>query len=130
MAELDDAARKIGYGAVKYFDLKQHPATDYVFSYENMLSTQGDTAVYLMFAYARFASIVRKGKVEHGLDTADPAFQEAAAALVAAKGDEALPPLEKEETALALQLERSYSASAKLITVVNDLLKTLLDVVR
>ncbi len=103
-AELDDAARKIGYGAVKYFDLKQHPATDYVFSYENMLSTQGDTAVYLMFAYARFASIVRKGKVEHGLDTADPAFQEAAAALVAAKGDEALPPLEKEETALALQL--------------------------
>ena len=35
-----------------------------------------------------------------------------------------------DETALALQLERSYSASAKLITVVNDLLKTLLDVVR
>lgn len=35
-----------------------------------------------------------------------------------------------DETALALQLERSYSASAKLITVVNDLLKTLLDAVR
>ncbi|CAX22311.1 FlgK protein [Methylorubrum extorquens DM4] len=35
-----------------------------------------------------------------------------------------------DETALALQLERSYSASAKLISVVNDLLKTLLDAVR
>ncbi|MEH3119358.1 MAG: flagellar hook-associated protein FlgK [Methylorubrum populi] len=35
-----------------------------------------------------------------------------------------------DETALALQLERSYSASAKLVTVVNDLLKTLLDAVR
>ncbi|WP_232630650.1 flagellar hook-associated protein FlgK [Methylobacterium sp. Leaf118] len=35
-----------------------------------------------------------------------------------------------EETALTLQLERSYTASAKLISVVNDLLKTLLDAVR
>lgn len=35
-----------------------------------------------------------------------------------------------DEAALALQLERSYSASAKLISVVNDLLKTLLDAVR
>ncbi|MCP1551369.1 MULTISPECIES: flagellar hook-associated protein FlgK [Methylorubrum] len=35
-----------------------------------------------------------------------------------------------DETALALQLERSYSASAKLLSVVNDLLKTLFDAVR
>ncbi|MFY9290999.1 MAG: flagellar hook-associated protein FlgK [Methylorubrum rhodinum] len=35
-----------------------------------------------------------------------------------------------DETALTLQLERSYTASAKLISVVNDLLKTLLDAVR
>ena len=35
-----------------------------------------------------------------------------------------------DEAALALQLERSYGASAKLIGVVNDLLKTLLDAVR
>ncbi len=35
-----------------------------------------------------------------------------------------------DETALTLQLERSYAASAKIIAVVNDLLKTLLDTVR
>ena len=35
-----------------------------------------------------------------------------------------------DETALTLQLERSYTASAKLISVVNDLLKTLFDAVR
>ena len=32
--ELDAAAQIIGYGAVKYFDLKQHPSTNYVFSYD------------------------------------------------------------------------------------------------
>lgn len=58
--ELEDAASIIGYGAVKYFDLKQHPSTNYVFSYERMLDTKGDTAVYLLFAYARLVSILRK----------------------------------------------------------------------
>ena len=28
------------YGAVKYFDLKQHPSTNYIFSYERMLDTK------------------------------------------------------------------------------------------
>jgi arginyl-tRNA synthetase len=58
--ELDAASAIIGYGAVKYFDLKQHPSTDYIFSYDRMLDTKGDTAVYLLFAYARLASILRK----------------------------------------------------------------------
>ncbi|CAO4175927.1 flagellar hook-associated protein FlgK [Methylorubrum populi] len=35
-----------------------------------------------------------------------------------------------DETALALQLERSYSASAKIISVIDDLLKAFLDTVR
>lgn len=58
--ELEEAAKIIGYGAVKYFDLKQHPSTNYIFSYDRMLDTKGDTAVYLLFAYARLASILRK----------------------------------------------------------------------
>eukprot|EP01036_Dinobryon_divergens_P028257 gene28257-37173_t len=59
-SELLAAAEVVGYGAVKYFDLKQHPTTNYVFSYDRMLDTKGDTAVYLLFAYARLASILRK----------------------------------------------------------------------
>ena len=35
-----------------------------------------------------------------------------------------------DETAMTLELERSYTASAKLLTVINDLLKTLMDAVR
>ena len=35
------------YGGVKYFDLRQNRLSDYEFSYERMLSPDGDTAVYL-----------------------------------------------------------------------------------
>jgi arginyl-tRNA synthetase len=66
--EVEAAARVIGYGAVKYFDLKQHPSTDYIFSYDRMLDTKGDTAVYLLFAYARVASILRKAAEERQID--------------------------------------------------------------
>ena len=67
-AELEDSAAKIGYGAVKYFDLKQNPNTNYIFSYDRMLDTKGDTAVYLMFAYARLASILKKAETEKGVN--------------------------------------------------------------
>ncbi|KDO27260.1 hypothetical protein SPRG_07509 [Saprolegnia parasitica CBS 223.65] len=63
-SEVDAAAERIGYGAVKYFDLSQSPTTSYEFSYDKMLSTTGNTAVYLLFAYARLSSIVRKSGVD------------------------------------------------------------------
>jgi arginyl-tRNA synthetase len=66
--EMEEAAKCIGYGAIKYFDLKQHPATNYIFDYGRMLDTRGDTAVYLMFAYARLASILRKAKEDRNID--------------------------------------------------------------
>jgi len=66
--ELEVAARIIGYGAVKYFDLKQHPSTDYIFSYDRMLDTKGDTAVYLLFAFARLSSILRKAVEVRSID--------------------------------------------------------------
>src|SRR6266536_474420 len=55
-----DVAQKIGIGAVKYFDLSQYRMTDYVFSWEKMLSLQGNTAPYLQNAYVRIRSIFRK----------------------------------------------------------------------
>ncbi|PYJ21879.1 MAG: arginine--tRNA ligase [Verrucomicrobia bacterium] len=53
-------AQKIGIGAVKYGDLSQYRMTDYVFSWEKMLSLQGNTAPYLQNAYVRVRSIFRK----------------------------------------------------------------------
>ena len=55
-----DIAQKIGIGAVKYFDLSQYRMTDYIFSWERMLSLHGNTAPYLQNAYVRIRSIFRK----------------------------------------------------------------------
>jgi len=55
-----DIAEKIGIGAVKYTDLSQYRMTDYIFSWEKMLSLHGNTAPYLQNAYVRIRSIFRK----------------------------------------------------------------------
>ena len=77
--EQEKVARIIGLGAVKYADLMQHRLTDYVFSWDKMLSFQGNTAPYLQNAYVRIRSIFRKAEAE-GISTvaapiviADPA---------------------------------------------------------
>lgn len=53
-------AEIIGIGAVKYADLCQYRMTDYIFSWDRMLSFQGNTAPYLQNAYVRIQSIFRK----------------------------------------------------------------------
>jgi len=67
-AEQQEVARVIGLGAVKYADLMQHRLTDYLFSWEKMLSFQGNTAPYLQNAYVRIRSIFRKAAAE-GIST-------------------------------------------------------------
>lgn len=55
-----EIARIVGIGAVKYADLLPNRQTDYVFSWEKMLALNGNTAPYLLYAYARIRSIFRK----------------------------------------------------------------------
>lgn len=59
-AELRRIARAVGIGAVKYADLSKHRTSDYSFNFELMLSFEGNTAPYLLYAYTRVASIFRK----------------------------------------------------------------------
>ena len=59
-----DIAQKVGIGAVKYYDLSQYRMTDYIFSWDRMLSFQGNTAPYLQNAYVRIRSIFRKAGEE------------------------------------------------------------------
>lgn len=59
-AELKQIARAVGIGAVKYADLSKHRSSDYNFNFEQMLSFEGNTAPYLMYAYTRVASVFRK----------------------------------------------------------------------
>ncbi len=62
----EKTARIIGIGAVKYADLSQYRMTDYVFSWDRMLSFQGNTAPYLQNAYVRIQSIFRKAGEDLG----------------------------------------------------------------
>jgi len=66
-----EVARIVGIGAVKYADLAQNRTSDYVFSWEKMLSLAGNTAPYMQYAYARIRSIFRKGEHEAEAHRAD-----------------------------------------------------------
>lgn len=71
-AEIKNIASTVGIAAVKYADLSQNRNTDYVFSWDKMLALQGNTAPYMLYAYARIRSIYRKGA-----ESASPAIQSA-----------------------------------------------------
>ena len=58
--EKENVAEKIGIGAIKYAELSQSRVSDYVFSWDKMLSLQGNTAPYMINAFVRTRSIFRK----------------------------------------------------------------------
>ena len=60
--DLDAVARAVGIGAVKYADLRQNRASDYVFDWDKMISFKGNAGPYLQYAYARARSVLRKGE--------------------------------------------------------------------
>ena len=62
--ELADLAEIIGIGAVKYADLSKNRTSDYVFDWDQMLSFDGNTAPYLLYAYSRTRSIFTRGEVD------------------------------------------------------------------
>lgn len=59
-AEIAERGAQVGIGAVKYADLSTSAARDYKFDLDQMVSLNGDTSVYLQYAYARIQSILRK----------------------------------------------------------------------
>jgi arginyl-tRNA synthetase len=94
-AERRQIEEAVGLGAVKYADLCQNRASDYVFSWPKMLAMQGNTATYMQYAYVRNRGIFRKG----GVDVAKYRTQPP------------LPKLDSEyERALAVQLLRFEDA--------------------
>ena len=62
---IEKVAQIVGLSAVKYADLSQNRISNYRFSYDKMLELQGNTAPYLLYAYARVQSIGRKGNVDY-----------------------------------------------------------------
>ena len=56
-------SKVIGIGAVKYADLSQNRITNYQFSFEKMLSLNGNTAPYLLYTLVRISGINRKNNM-------------------------------------------------------------------
>ena len=63
-AELATLAETIGIGAAKYADLSKNRTSDYVFDWDQMLSFDGNTAPYLLYAYSRTRSIFSRGGID------------------------------------------------------------------
>jgi arginyl-tRNA synthetase len=61
--EYEDAAEKLGIASIKYYDLKQNRISAYAFNYDKMLDPRGNTATYLIYAYVRMCSIIRKAGI-------------------------------------------------------------------
>ncbi len=53
-------AEIVGIGGIKYADLHHNRDSDYVFDWDRMLATTGDTAAYMQYAYARICGIFRR----------------------------------------------------------------------
>ncbi len=65
--DLDDAQRReiaetVAIAALKYADLSSDRVKDYVFSYDRMVSFEGNTGPYLLYAGVRIRSIFRKAE--------------------------------------------------------------------
>jgi arginyl-tRNA synthetase len=62
--ELDEIGRIVGIASIKYADLSKNRSSDYLFSFDNMISFEGDTGPYMLYAYTRVASIFRKAGID------------------------------------------------------------------
>lgn len=61
---INNIADVVGISAVKYADLSQNRTSNYVFSYDKMLSLKGNTAPYMLYAYVRTQGISREGNID------------------------------------------------------------------
>jgi arginyl-tRNA synthetase len=94
-----EIGRKVGIGAVKYADLSKTRTNDYIFSWNSMLSFEGNTAPYLQYAYTRVRSIFRKAGLNPDTLTGNIILaeaQELALAIKLAQFEECLEQVAKE----------------------------------
>jgi arginyl-tRNA synthetase len=70
-AERRAIAAVVGVGSVQYADLAQNRSSDYVFAWDKLISLEGNTAAYLLYAVARIHSIFRRLGLEPGSPEAE-----------------------------------------------------------
>jgi len=82
--EVEDLAKIIGIGAVKYADLAINRESNYIFNWDKMLSFEGNTSLYMQYAYARIQSIFRRfdGEIKGNIIIGDALEQRLAVMLL------------------------------------------------
>jgi len=65
-SEKDRLAGMVGIGAIKYFDLMHHPASDIVFDWDKLFVLEGNSGPYLQYTVARINSLLAKAKTVDG----------------------------------------------------------------
>lgn len=59
-SERDDIARKVAVAALKFADLQNNRAADYIFDIDRMTAFEGKTGPYLLYQTVRIRSLLRK----------------------------------------------------------------------
>ena len=88
-------AEAVGLGGVKYADLMHNRDSNYIFDYDKMLASKGNTSTYIQYAIARINGIFRKANLERG------EFRKSPTKIILTK---------PEERQLVLQLSRFHEA--------------------
>ncbi|WP_343126690.1 arginine--tRNA ligase [Buchnera aphidicola] len=55
-------SKKIGIGALKYFEISKNRKKNYIFNWNKILTLKGNTSLYIQYAYTRIQSIFKKIK--------------------------------------------------------------------
>lgn len=75
-AEQAHVAKVVGISSVKYADLSKNRSSDYIFDWDTMLSFEGNTAPYLLYALTRVNSVFAKAGVAADSISAPLSLQE------------------------------------------------------
>lgn len=60
--DIDETAKIVGIGAVKFQELYNNRIKDYVFDWDEVLNFDGETGPYVQYTYARAKSVLRKAE--------------------------------------------------------------------
>ena len=56
----EEIAKKVGIGALKFYDLSHHPQKDIIFNWKEVLNLEGNSGPYLQYTIVRGESVLRK----------------------------------------------------------------------
>ncbi|EEI81876.1 arginine--tRNA ligase [Anaerococcus tetradius] len=62
--DIEETAKIVGIGAVKFQELYNNRIKDYVFDWDEVLNFDGETGPYIQYTYARAKSVLRKAGFE------------------------------------------------------------------